>query len=57
MPLQVHGRAGVVPAHVVGFNQVVRAHSAAVADGEGPVGDGGDERTPDAIGGEREGGQ
>ena len=57
MPLQVHGRAGVVPAHVVGFNQVVRAHSAAVADGDGPVGDGGDERTPDAIGGEREGGQ
>ena len=49
MPLQVHGRAGIVPAHVVGFNQVARAHGAAVADGEGPVGDGGNEGTPDAV--------
>ena len=45
---QIHGGAGVVTTHVVGFDQIGGIDGGAVTESKGPVLNGGDEWAPDA---------
>ena len=50
IPHQIHGRAGVVATYMVGFDEVSRVYGGAIAESEGPVLDGGNQWSPDAVG-------